>query len=102
MASHGKNGGSYHSQQLARTLGDRVVVQETQTAHNASYYIIGEAHSLSQGATLYETTWYLEPAPVVYPWKLGETIWMESNLLSQLNCQYAYAVALVYKRKYLF
>jgi len=72
VTSHGKNGGSYHDQQLARTLGDRLVVQETQTAHDASYYIIGEAHSLVQGATLYQTTWYLEPAPVVYPWKLGD------------------------------
>jgi len=35
------------------------------------YYIIGEEHKLSAGATLFETTWHLEPAPKVYPWKLG-------------------------------
>ena len=71
LKSHGAQGDGNHTHQLARTLGDRIVIQETQTGHNASYYIIGEAHELSVGATLLETTWYLEPAPSRYPWKLG-------------------------------
>jgi hypothetical protein len=71
LASHGLEGGNQHAQQLARTLGDKITIQEAQTAHEASYYIIGEEHKLSAGATLFETTWYLEPAPDTYPWKLG-------------------------------
>lgn len=71
VASHGKNGGNRHTDQLARTLGDLITVAETQTGHNANYYIIGEAHELTNGANLWKTTWYLEPAPATYPWKLG-------------------------------
>jgi hypothetical protein len=73
VASHGKNGGGFHAHQLARTIGDRIAIQETQTAHDTNYYIVGEAHSLTQSATLFETTWYLEPTPATYPWKLGDT-----------------------------
>lgn len=71
VASHGKNGGGHHADQLALTLGDLITVTETQTAHDAEYYVIGEAHELTNGANLLKTTWYLEPAPAVYPWKLG-------------------------------
>jgi len=63
LVSHGKNGGSYHAQQLALTLGDSIAISESQTGHNRKYFIIGEAHKLLQGATRFETTWYLEPAP---------------------------------------
>lgn len=70
-ASHGTNGGGHHHQQLALTLGDLISVAETQTGHSSDYYVIGEAHELTSGASLWKTTWYLEPAPAVYPWKLG-------------------------------
>jgi hypothetical protein len=72
LASHGKNGGGNHAHQLARTLGDVITISETQTAHNNKrYVIIGEAHKLTEGATKYETTWYLEPATdAPFPWKL--------------------------------
>ena len=73
LKSHGKQGGGSHSQQLARTLGDKITVEEDQTGHSGSYYIIGEQHRLSASATLLETTWYLEPAPTTYPWKLNVT-----------------------------
>lgn len=82
VVSHGKNGGGYHAQQLALTLGDSVQISESQTGHNRKYFVIGEAHKLTQGATYFETTWYLEPAPdpVViggtnvnpYAWELQE------------------------------
>lgn len=71
LRSHGTEGGGHHTHQLARTLGDKITIREDQTGHAASYYIIGEAHTLSAGATLFETTWHLEPAPLQYPWKLG-------------------------------
>jgi len=71
VLSHGKKGGGQHTQQLALTLGDLVRAKETQTAHDAKYHVIGEAHELTHGATLWKTTWYVEPAPTVYPWELG-------------------------------
>lgn len=69
--SHGKTGGRQHQHQLALTVGDTIAIAEGQTGHEAEHTIIGEAHTLSAGATLYETTWYLEAAPASYPWKLG-------------------------------
>jgi hypothetical protein len=78
LRSHGKRGSeagfpgnAVHTQQLALTLGSRIVIKEAQTWHGktasflntASYYVIGEAHRLSDGATNFETTWYLEPTP---------------------------------------
>jgi hypothetical protein len=72
LLSHSKLGGSQHAQQLARTLGDGVRIQEAQTAHDSKYYIIGEMHRLHQGAEMLETTWFLERAPIApFPWKLG-------------------------------
>jgi hypothetical protein len=62
VRSHGKNGGDQHAQQLARTIGDRIKVIENQTGHTGEYFIIGEEHRLSEQATMYETTWYLESA----------------------------------------
>ena len=61
--SHGVLGGGQHHYQLALTLGDKVAIAESQTGHDADHIIIGESHRLSAGATLLETTWYLEPAP---------------------------------------
>ena len=71
LKSHGTEGSGHHGCQLAWTLGDKIAIQEGQTVHNGSYHIIGEEHKLSAGATLFETTWHLEPAPDSYPWKLG-------------------------------
>lgn len=85
VLSHGKNGGGHHTQQLALTLGDLIAIQETQTGHNKQYYIVGEAHELTMGATLWKTTWYLEPAPSSYPWKLGATGRSELNQATRLT-----------------
>jgi hypothetical protein len=73
LKSHGTLGGDQHAQQLARTLGDKITIEEDQTGHSGSYYLIGEQHKLSASATLFETTWHLELAPDTYPWKLGVT-----------------------------
>jgi len=73
LKSHGVDGGGQHAHQLARSIGDLVAIQETQTAHNKNYYLVGESHKLTDGAKLLETTWYLEPAPESFPWKLGVT-----------------------------
>jgi hypothetical protein len=62
LRSHGVAGGNQHAQQVARTIGERITVTETQTAHSDDYFIIGEKHHLSAGGTLFETTWFLESA----------------------------------------
>ncbi len=72
VQSHGTAGGGHHAEQLALTIGSRVQVEETQTAHGGDYFIIGEAHELTNSATFFKTTWYLEPAPDSLPWKLGD------------------------------
>jgi len=72
LVSHGVNPGGHQAQQLARTLGDKIRVGESQTDHEADYHIIGEAHRLSEGGTLFETTWYLEPVTAGF-WTLGVT-----------------------------
>jgi hypothetical protein len=66
LKSHGKNGGGQHAQQLARAIGDLITVSETQTDHSEDYYIVGEEHRLTGGATLLETTWYLEPTNIMW------------------------------------
>lgn len=73
VKSHGKNGGGVHAHQLARTIGDCVVLTETQTGQtNRRYAIVGEAHKLTDAATMLETTWYLEPiADTNTGWQLG-------------------------------
>jgi hypothetical protein len=73
VKSHGANGGQHHTQQLALTLGSLVRVKETQTGQDRQYIVIGEAHELTHGATLWKTTWYLEPALTAaeLPWMLG-------------------------------
>ncbi|MCK6580634.1 MAG: hypothetical protein L6Q98_21290 [Anaerolineae bacterium] len=83
LVSHGKSGGEYHAQQLALTIGSSIAISESQTGHNRRYFIIGEAHELAQGATLWKTTWHLEsaPDPVIvggtninpFPWELNAT-----------------------------
>jgi len=65
MLSHARNGGSLHTDQLARTLGDQITLSETQTQHTANYWIIGEAHEIKGAGMLYQTTWYLERTPTV-------------------------------------
>ncbi|MDX2139818.1 MAG: hypothetical protein SF123_17160 [Chloroflexota bacterium] len=86
VASHGKTGGGYHAQQLALTLGDRIAVQETQTGHSANYIIIGEAHTLTMSGTLYQTSWYLEPAPTAAfnPWILDDLVYSKLDTTTKL------------------
>jgi hypothetical protein len=66
LRSHATQGTGHQPQQLALTIGDVISLDETQTAHSAEYAIIGEAHRLSEGGTLYETIWYLEPLHEVW------------------------------------
>jgi hypothetical protein len=76
LKSHGTHNQGHHADQLALTIGDVITIRENQTQHGVStmrrYVIVGEAHRLSAGQTLWETTWYLErAAEAPFPWKLG-------------------------------
>lgn len=84
VVSHGVQGGDYHAEQLALTIGHRISVAETQTAHSSDYYVIGEMHQLTMGAMLYETAWYLEPTPSVYPWQLDNTTYSRLGTTTRL------------------
>ena len=78
LQSHAENGGARHADQLEQTIGSLVRVQETQTDHEGTYFIIGEAHELSGGGKYWTSTWYLEPQVETLPWKLGDAV--RSNL----------------------
>ena len=73
MQSHANRGGNQHNNQLALTLGSLINVEETQTAHSDTYFIIGEAHELANGGKHWKTTWYLEPQIDTLPWKVADT-----------------------------
>ncbi|MDX2136936.1 MAG: hypothetical protein SF123_02485 [Chloroflexota bacterium] len=62
LISDARDGGGPHADQLKQTIGSIVRVQETQSAHNDVYFIIGEQHRLTQAGSLLETTWFLESA----------------------------------------
>lgn len=48
-------------QVLARTLFDRVTVQDDQTNHIRDYFIIAEEHTVDLGSARHRVTWLLEP-----------------------------------------
>jgi hypothetical protein len=55
---------------LALTLFDRIVVRETQTGHDAEYWIIGEAHEVDLGGTRHRVRWTLEAADPTRFWQI--------------------------------
>jgi hypothetical protein len=59
------------NQQLQRTIGDRIAVEETQTAHDQEYFIVGERHTWTLKGTVLETSYALEPALIFDGWLLG-------------------------------
>lgn len=61
------------TQMRQRTIGQRIQVVETQTAHAAEYTIVGERHELSEGLKLWLCEWTLEPAAPSNTWLLGAT-----------------------------
>ncbi len=71
LQSHAENGGARHTDQLGLTIGSLIQLKETQTDHDGTYIIIGEAHELARGGVHWTSTWYLEPQVETLPWKLG-------------------------------
>ncbi len=74
LQSHAQNGGARHADQLDLNVGSLIRLRETQTAHDANYFIIGESHELAGGGQHWRTTWYLEPQIAPLPWKLGDAL----------------------------
>lgn len=85
LVSHAIDGGEHHVSQLARIMGDLVNIQESQTGHEASYFIIGEMHELEESGTKLETTWYVEPAPTPWPWKLDDGVYSKLDKTTRLT-----------------
>ena len=61
LQSHAENGGARHADQLGLTIGALIELRETQTDHDGTYFIIGEAHELARGGKHWATSWYLQP-----------------------------------------
>ena len=73
LQSHAERGGARHADQLGLTIGSLVRLRETQTDHEGTYFIIGEAHELARGGVHWTTSWYLEPQVETLPWRLGDS-----------------------------
>ncbi len=74
LQSHAEDGGARHADQLELTIGSLIRLCETQTDHDGTYIIIGEAHELGRGGKRWTTSWYLEPQVETLPWKLGDAV----------------------------
>lgn len=58
-------------QMVKRTIGDRVAIEEAQTAHEAEYFIVGEEWTWGKKGKDYSVRWTLEPCPAYNAWLLG-------------------------------
>jgi hypothetical protein len=61
---------------MARMIGDRIRVVESQTGHDAHHFLIGEEHNYAEGAR-HSVTWYLEPAEASAFWMVGRAGYSE-------------------------
>ena len=68
-----------------RTIADRIRVQETQTGHDAYYFVIGEEWRLSDGLKAYQVNWNLEPASTYAFWILEKTGYGELDSTTRLG-----------------
>ena len=74
LQSHAERGGATPcNDQLGLTIGSLVRLRETQTDHEGTYFIIGEAQELARGGVHWTTTWYLEPQVETLPWRLDDS-----------------------------
>jgi hypothetical protein len=72
---------THAAQILARTLFDRITVQESQTGHAADYFILAEAHTVDLGSTRHHVTWTLESANANRFWLLGHSLLNQDTVL---------------------
>lgn len=78
-------GATYRAAQVARTIGDRIILDAPQHDHRAEYHIIGETHRVSSGGAYHETTWRLEPAAPYAGWLLGQQGYSELGETTRLG-----------------
>lgn len=69
------------AQAIQYSIGTRINLADTQVAHNADYFIMGEQHRLGAG-WLHDVTWNLEPAAVFSAWQLNESLLDTTTILS--------------------
>ncbi|HEX2618891.1 MAG TPA: hypothetical protein VHL11_02060, partial [Phototrophicaceae bacterium] len=67
---------------LALTLFDRVQIVETQTDHDAEYWIVAEAHEVKRGGYQHRVTWTLEPVPPLDYWILETSAFDDETRLA--------------------
>jgi hypothetical protein len=70
------------AQVLARTLFDRITIQETQTDHAANYFIVAEAHEVDLGGARHRVAWLLEPAAASAFWVVGTSTLDQTAVLA--------------------
>ncbi len=69
---------------LARTIGDRIAVSESQTGlSSAEYHIVGEKHTLPNRYN-HRAAWTLRPARAMEYWKLGTAGYSELGQTTEL------------------
>lgn len=73
---------THEAQILARTLFDRITVQETQTDHAADYDIVAEAHEVDLGGHRHRVTWTLMNAEASTFWVLGRDKLNQTTILA--------------------
>lgn len=61
------------AQAIIMTIGNRVRIADTQTAHDEDYFILGEQHRYAEGAR-HDATWFLERADRQARWILGSSL----------------------------
>lgn len=61
------------TQVLARTLLDRITIEEAQTGHVADYFIVAEAHRVDLGGSHHQVAWTLESAHANTFWLLNHS-----------------------------
>jgi len=67
---------------LARTIGDRITVSETQTGTSGVYFIVGEQHHVDENR-VHTVTWYLRPAPANTYWLAGHATYGKAGLTTR-------------------
>ena len=79
LQSHAELGGARHEDQLQLTVGSLVRLQETQTDHEGTYFVIGEAHELARGVSTGRRPgiWSRRSRPCPGSWKIASAAsWM--------------------------
>lgn len=66
---------------IGAEVGTRLRVADTQVAHDADYFVIGEQHRLAEGFR-HDVTWYLEKADRQARWKLNTSTLGTDTVLS--------------------